>query len=968
MSILRCLENAAGVGLISRDEADALRQRYQGMLRDGVNDGEARARLQQQIAKEAENRERAALLTNVAIDKLLIELSRYRNWKGEPDEAEAFIQILENFGHNGTFIQDVEGRRDAIFRSAMEDLKDLLKEGRRGAITGDMRRAWNPKVKTRMDNIVREVSGVDTGDAKAKAIAKAWDQVAEGLRQRFNDAGGAIGKLQGGYIPQSHDRLALIDFKKGPWIEYMMEPGRLDRDRMVSSLTGQKLTDSELREALDVAWNRITTDGYWDADISAAPQGMGALYTQHADHRFIHFKTPEAWIEYSRRFGNGGDVFAAMMNHVSIMSRDIAQMEVLGPNPNRTRNYIKQAIITRASKLKSNDAVLAEQKARFDELTARLNITNPDLVKIRDKLWDIHRAIDEEMRNVNLMWRNQPRSLWPERVDRKLRELDAQRERLEVELLRFYQGFRPFKVEDEAVKAEITHLLEEMRVADTDLRGEVRGDPDMRIGMRDGDREVARINKKLARADAMWDMMRGNMTPDPVLAARFQSVRNMITAGALGSAVISSLTDPAFGQDVRLRMGMGLKESGFLRIAMANIKELITMGTREDAIAAGLGIDSAARVLHRAASEIKGIDHQFWSGYFADRVLTTGLLSPWTQAGKHVFGLDLMRYTAKLSDKTWGELPEGLQLAWSSHGFDAQSWDKLRAMPKHQGVFIRPTEVIDADRMLGERYLQMIMRETRYAVPEATVRSASLVTGGQAGTLMGEAMRSAMQFKGFAIGVMMLHHARVARDLRVGDARDRAWAAGYAATLLITSTGLGMFALALKDIKDGRDPRKWLDEKTWLDRFYILEGMLQAGGLGIFGDFLRASENRLGGGLAGTVAGPLVGKIENLIGVGNAMVKAGAGRGGPNERTPQEEAVRFFRSGVVPGSNHWALAMLYQRKLMDNLQRMVDPDAQKAFNRQISTRMKDYNQQFYWRPGAPTWDRGPDVSRAWATR
>jgi len=53
MSILRCLENAAGVGLISRDEADALRQRYQGMLRDGVIDGEARARLQQQIAKEA---------------------------------------------------------------------------------------------------------------------------------------------------------------------------------------------------------------------------------------------------------------------------------------------------------------------------------------------------------------------------------------------------------------------------------------------------------------------------------------------------------------------------------------------------------------------------------------------------------------------------------------------------------------------------------------------------------------------------------------------------------------------------------------------------------------------------------------------------------------------------------------------------------------------------------------------------
>ena len=155
-----------------------------------------------------------------------------------------------------------------------------------------------------------------------------------------NAGGGNIGKLQGGYIPQAHDRLALVNFGRRPWVEYMMEPGRLDRARTVDQFSGQPLSDSQLRRALETAWDRITTDGFYDADVTAQPQGKGALYTQHMDHRFIHFNGPDKWMEYSKRFGNGGDVYAAMMGHIQIMARDIAHMEVFGPNPNRTRALV----------------------------------------------------------------------------------------------------------------------------------------------------------------------------------------------------------------------------------------------------------------------------------------------------------------------------------------------------------------------------------------------------------------------------------------------------------------------------------------------------------------------------------------------------------------------------------------------------------------------------------------------------
>jgi hypothetical protein len=43
-------------------------------------------------------------------------------------------------------------------------------------------------------------------------------------------------------------------------------------------------------------------------------------------------------MKYQKLYGSGGSegIFAAMMNHVNIMARDIAAMEVLGPNPGLT--------------------------------------------------------------------------------------------------------------------------------------------------------------------------------------------------------------------------------------------------------------------------------------------------------------------------------------------------------------------------------------------------------------------------------------------------------------------------------------------------------------------------------------------------------------------------------------------------------------------------------------------------------
>lgn len=959
MSLQRCLDQARSLGVISAEEHVTLSRRYRAMIdQDGLSNAEARDRMAKLIKAEADQRERAALMTHVAIDRLLMQMDGWRDYMGRRDEATALVHVLENLGESGTFMQDVEGRREAIARLALAELKDLLREGRKGAFSGDLRRTFGA-AKTRMDNIVREIHGQDTGDAKAKQIAAAWSKVVEDLRVRFNDAGGAIGKLQGGYLPQSHNRLALLAMGRGPWVEYMMEPGRLDRERMRSNITGEKLTDSQLREALEISWDRITTDGYFDADVSAQPQGMGAVYTQHVDHRFIHFASPDKWIEYNKRFGaNGGDIFAAMMSHVGMMARDIAQMEILGPNPSRTLAYLKSHLRSKAANIRSNDVVLAEQRDELKRLAGMLARSNISQDQLIDRVHNIHRQIDELRASRDYRAYVAANDMGRDPGTRAQRYLDqyqkliAELQEAQDQLLAKERGDP--NPGDAAIEEQMRALLDDMREAISVATH------------RPGDRAQSWVETKIRRIEAMWDQMRGNMTADPRRAARWSSVRNIMSSAALGSAVISSITDPAFGQDMRLRMGMAMKESNFLRLIIAGLTEMITMGKREDAIEAGFGIDAALRTLHRQAREVKDIDHRFWTGWLTDRNLTWGGLLPWTQAGKVVFDMDAMRFFGDLAKRDWAALPAMTQRMLAKNGIERGTWDRLRSVPLYRGVDLRPADVARMDRELGQLYLQMILRAQRFAIPEATVQSSSVITNMQAGTLGGEIWRSMMQFKGFAVAVLMLHQLRIARELRAGEPNTNP--AAYAATMFITAAFLGAVAIALKDIKDGRDPRKWLNEKTWLDPVFLTEAILQSGGLGIYGDFLRASENRMGGGLGGTVIGPLGGKIESLGRMGIAGGRQAMGLGKPGDERAQEELVRFFRSGVVPFSNLPYTSVIFQRNVMDQLQILADREAYSAFARTVNKRQTDYGQGYWYRPGTTAPQRAPDVSRVWATR
>lgn len=183
--------------------------------------------------------------------------------------------------------------------------------------------------------LVREIFGEHTGDALAAKGAKAWLETVETMRQRFNAAGGDVGKLDYGYIPQPHDDLRVLRAGRDQWVSDVLP--LLDRARYVDE-NGTQLDDARMVDMLNHAWETITTGGANKAAIGQA-SGPGMRANRGSDSRAIHFKDAASYLTYSASYNKGG-ILSAMQAHVSRLAKDIALVEEFGPNPNTQWRYL----------------------------------------------------------------------------------------------------------------------------------------------------------------------------------------------------------------------------------------------------------------------------------------------------------------------------------------------------------------------------------------------------------------------------------------------------------------------------------------------------------------------------------------------------------------------------------------------------------------------------------------------------
>ena len=803
---LAALPDKKGTKKFATDQLEQLRIKFGGEASDDL----LKEELARIVAEEKAARARIRKFTEaraIALDKRL---------EASPNPGQGLVGIREP-------LRSGAGQKHVSVRQAIDRWQTTFSR-----MLGDKLDAITPKISQLYQRqplsreIVRELYGENTGNALAKEIAEVLREAFESGRKAFNDLGGAIADLEIWRLPQRHDRQRIVGdgsvTARDKWIDHIQS--KLDWRAMREQNPNMPL-DNERAVLADV-WESIRTGGlaFQDITLNTTGVGSGPLGLSRSDHRILYFKDATSWLEYQEAFGV--EIHDAILGHFRNLSRDLGRMEILGPDPSKTANYIENRARQRAAELGGKAA------AQFDGYAA----------------------------------------------------------------------------------------------------------------------EARRMD--LTQAGTL------DIPESELLANSIQTMRNSLVASQLGSAVLTAISDYGFMTATNAWNGLPATRWGIMPI-LENIART-PAGKARMREARELG----AYMQHMSAASIQ--EARFWTGSHglgakwsrlaADAIMTLSGLNADTRAKQAVWQLSLLQDLGKDIGTDFGDLKPARQRILEGYGISAEDWAQLE--PTH----LRTSEVDGLKRLdvfsvmqdnidLGQRLHGMMTQEVRSAIPVISDRSRGFITQGHAsGTFMGEFMRSATFFRGFAAESFAIQVGRMMSPVHPGKFRAR-----YLANVMIATTMFGAVAYQMRQVSQGRDPAPMNTGKFWAS------AILMGGGLGLFSDLLFTDVNRYGGGLTETAAGPMGQMIDDLfrLTLGNTRQLIEG-----NETKFVTEAARFLRRNT-PGQNLWYTRLAMDRLVFDALVRATDPEAATTFKQQRRYWERQHDQESFWRPGETTPRRAPDI-------
>lgn len=838
MGLKDCLISAVEQNAITKEEAaflaDEFDQRFaQHRVAMGDDLAKARARKDMEAALKAEATEkrRRANLTEARRLSVKSFLQDYRGRDGNANVYDAAVALLSHYGFRGA--SSVRGRTEAIIAGAHRNLDQVMFAFQRKGLLGK-----RPNRGLQSD-VVKELHGEASGDATAKQLARAISNVYEDLRQRFNAAGGAIGKIDNFGLPHSHDRLKVKAAGRADWkagIRPLLDPAR-----MTDPLTGQPLTAARLDQALDHVYDSIVSNNRANMVPQAARHGQGAIASQRQEERFLIFRDAQSWMDYNARYGKG-DVVQAIFGHVNGMARDIAAMEVLGPNPSSMVEYMKQVVAHEIGKLEAGKGTLAQEAKVFKNSQANI-------------------------------------AEW--------------------------------------------------------------------------------------RIESLWQALRGRPEVASGAAAFTSNIKNVLTGTQLGAtALLAGATDPFIASASRKLAGLPVTST------VRDMVSMLSKAKREDVISSGIIWDE---YMHVMADELRFVGPAVgseWSQWIADRGVTWSGLKPLTTGRKLVEARAWQKTIADNADKTFQKLDPRFRTALEGFGVKPDHWEIWRKAKDPNGFVTQrqietnggavnyidtaratPGEIAAeakaiAHREAAEKLSEIITSWSERSVPSGSPNARSLLTGiERRGTVGGELLDFLLQYKSFGLSftTMQLEAVFEMAAARGGGKGFRSGMAYFAPMAIMLTLG-GAAYLQIKHLLDGKQPENMNPAEN---PGFWLKATFQGGGFGLFGDFVSANENRFGQSLQESLMGPGVAFMGDTLGltIGNAQQWIGG-----EKVNPGRQARRYLQRYTPFVASHWATRGAYNRLVLDNLQWMLDPDADKSFKAQAS-RAKKAGTPFMIAPG-----------------
>lgn len=203
-------------------------------------------------------------------------------------------------------------------------------------------------------NFIREIfahktdaSGA-TRDAVAIEAAKRWHEVTELMLNRFNKAGGSITKRMDYNVAMFHDSMKVRKATFEQWYNDVVD--LIDQDNLVSSITkeGRRRDPSKLIAArekiLKSVYEKLESNGVVEFDSKLLKrEGAKMVANRHQEHRLLQFKDGDSYLAYMDKYGTH-DPFDSALGTIDMMSREVAAMEFLGPNPDQTLDVLRRYV------------------------------------------------------------------------------------------------------------------------------------------------------------------------------------------------------------------------------------------------------------------------------------------------------------------------------------------------------------------------------------------------------------------------------------------------------------------------------------------------------------------------------------------------------------------------------------------------------------------------------------------------
>lgn len=492
------------------------------------------------------------------------------------------------------------------------------------------------------------------------------------------------------------------------------------------------------------------------------------------------------------------------------------------------------------------------------------------------------------------------------------------------------------------------------------------------------------LEGRAVKLDTLYDYAAGRLKPTyrQWLRQTADGIANLNVAGKLGGAAIASfLGDKPMMEAVAHMNNLPVLQRWRTELALLNPLDAADRRLLQQQ---GLMLDSVRSGLQRF---YEGLGQSGVTGRIANAVMRVTGMQAINDIRKGSFGLSLMSAIGQelQAGRAFADLSDSDIRALRNYGITETEWRtwalaRPERMPGGNNAVLTPEaiaripdaeleaasiiaagaspeEASAARRNAIVKLLGAVNTESEFAIVTPGWRERATFYGDlQRGTVKGELVRSALQFKSFPWAMFQRGMDAVAN---MDGPSSKAAMTAY---LIVATTLAGAMLMQIREMLSGKDPRdmtgrqgdKPLDAaKFWTAAF------LQGGALGIYGDFLfSVNQTRYGSGPIEAMLGPTVGPLAELMAV--QPLNAAKAR---LEGKQTHLGAQTFQDlkGWVPGGNIWYAKAALDHLIWQRVMEYLSPGYLSSIRQRTA---KEYGQDWWWTSGETTPRREPDLGRA----